>query len=99
MEEERKLTGKTWHQLSWLAQDRTCWRRFNDALCPNWRGLSFVCVCGGGGVGASRGWARACLCVVLCVCMRESMCVPACVRTCVCVCACVCACVPLCARV
>ena len=84
MEEERKLTGKTWHQLSWLAQDRTCWRRFNDALCPNWRGLS---LCVSGCVSASRGWARACLCVVLCVCMRECMCVLA--YVCASLCACV----------
>ena len=32
MEEERKLTGKTWHELSLPAQDRTGWRRFIDAF-------------------------------------------------------------------
>ena len=30
--EERTLTGKTWHELRWLAQDYTGWRRFIDAL-------------------------------------------------------------------
>ena len=35
MEEERKLTGKTWHEFSWLGRDRTGWRRFIDALCSS----------------------------------------------------------------
>ena len=32
MEEEVKATGKTWHELKWLAQDRKEWRRFVAAL-------------------------------------------------------------------
>ena len=33
MEEEMKLTGKTWNDPSWLAQDRAGWRRVVGALC------------------------------------------------------------------
>ncbi len=32
MEEEVQGTGKTWHELKWLAQDRVEWRRFVAAL-------------------------------------------------------------------
>ena len=35
MEEERKMTGKTWNAVSWLAKDRTGWRRLIDALCSS----------------------------------------------------------------
>ena len=34
VEEEMKTMGKTWHELQWLAQDRTLWRSFVGALCP-----------------------------------------------------------------
>ena len=33
VEEERELTGLTHHELSWLTQDRTSWRRFINVLC------------------------------------------------------------------
>ena len=33
IEEEMRAEGKTWRELRWLAQDRTSWRAFVDALC------------------------------------------------------------------
>ena len=33
VEEEMRAAGKTWNELSWLAQDRDAWRRFVGALC------------------------------------------------------------------
>ena len=30
-----ELIGKTWHELSSLAQDCTGWKRFIDALCSS----------------------------------------------------------------
>ena len=35
MEEEMKVMGKTWNELSWLAQDRDVWRRFVGASCSS----------------------------------------------------------------
>ena len=36
VEEEMKEAGKTWNELSWLAQDRDEWRSFVVALCSRW---------------------------------------------------------------
>ena len=33
MDNEMREAGKTWNELSWLAQDRDGWRRFVGALC------------------------------------------------------------------
>lgn len=33
VERERAEAGKTWNELTWLAQDRSGWRKFVDALC------------------------------------------------------------------
>ena len=33
MEEEMKAAGKTWDEVSWLAQDRDGWKKFASALC------------------------------------------------------------------
>ena len=33
VEEEMRAEGKTWHELRWLAQDRTGWRALVGALC------------------------------------------------------------------
>ena len=33
IERERADVGKTWNELNWLAQDRSGWRKFVDALC------------------------------------------------------------------
>ena len=34
-EEEMKAAGKTWNEVSWLAQDRDGWRKFVGALCSS----------------------------------------------------------------
>ena len=33
IEEEMKAAGKTWNEVSWLAQDRDGWKKFVSALC------------------------------------------------------------------
>ncbi|KAI8493069.1 hypothetical protein Bbelb_290730 [Branchiostoma belcheri] len=33
VEEEMKAAKKTWHEIGWLAQDRSGWRKFVSALC------------------------------------------------------------------
>ena len=35
IEQEKKAAGKTWNEVSWLAQDRDGWRKFVGALCSS----------------------------------------------------------------
>ena len=30
---EEEMNGKTWNEISWMAQDRNAWRRHVGALC------------------------------------------------------------------